>query len=250
MALNARFAPLQKVARLGICLLVLLIGLGATEGYAQKKKKKAKASKTVATKAPTAETAPPTEGAEIKRESKQAPQKSAPVEQLIDTIILTSGKVVLGTVRNLTNTELSYLTKGKQEEKTLTRLNVHKIIYANGKSIRITDKAVAELSNTDWRIVILVEDPEEVRGLYPLGQVQGESGKANKSFTAAQTNAETRLKKRAVAKKATMVLVTKRSKTGGYGEVPTYKVEGEAYGPEPPEGTEEDNGQEDPAQEK
>lgn len=53
-------------------------------------------------------------------------------------------------------------------------------------------------------------------------------------MSSAKRNAETRLKKRAVAKGAIFVLVTKRTSTGGYGEVPTYYIEGEAFGTEPP----------------
>lgn len=162
----------------------------------------------------------------------QEPQRKKP----IDTIIFTSGRKAVGTVRTISSTMVFYVPEGKSEEVSHKRRNVHMVVYANGRAERLNDLAFQEADLTDWRIIILTDDPDEVAGLYPLGVVSGESSKSNRTIRSARRSAETRLKKRAVAKGGIMVFVSKRQTTGGFREVPTYYIEGEAYGLEPPEG--------------
>lgn len=153
-----------------------------------------------------------------------------------DTIFLTSGRKYLGVVKNISGSKILYTDTLNQERSFLER-NVQKIVYANGKAMTFNAAAVESVSESDWRIVILTEDPKQVEGLFPRGHVFGESNPKNKSLKSAQRSAETRIKKRAVAKKGLVVLVSRRLKTGGYGEIPSYRIEGEVYGTEPlPEG--------------
>lgn len=170
------------------------------------------------------------------------PQDNGGRQQPIDTIILTSGRRLTGTIRAVTNLNVFYTPPGKKEERSFERRNVHMVIYANGRAERLNDMAFQSIEETDWRIIILTDDPEEVRGLYSQGVVSGESSKTNKSMRSAKRSAETRIKKRAVAKKGLIVLVTRRVQSGGYGEIPTYYIEGEAYGLEPPDVSEVDGG--------
>lgn len=162
--------------------------------------------------------------------------RQTPAEQKFDTIYLTSGKSHKARITNVTGTRVSFRdTVGN--EGSYMRRNVHKIVYCNGRTERFNALAVGDAADTDWRIVILTEDPQQVQGLFSRGMVYGDSSPSNKTLRSAQRSAETRLKKRAVAKQGIIVLVQKRIKTGGYGEVPTYRIEGEVYGTEPlPEG--------------
>lgn len=153
----------------------------------------------------------------------------------VDTIELTSGKKIPCVIRSKTSKRIYYYADSLGTERSFARRNVHKLIYENGRAERINDKAVMSLADDDYRVVILVEDKEDVAGLYSCGVVTGESGKSNRSMGAAKKSAETRIKKKAVAKGAIFVLITKRLTTGGYGEIPTYYLEGEAFGTEPPE---------------
>lgn len=153
-----------------------------------------------------------------------------------DTIYLTSGRKYLGIVKNISGSHILYIDTLNQKKSFMER-NVQKIVYSNGKAMTFNSAAVSSVEETDWRIVILTEDPKQVEGLFPRGHVFGESNPKNKSLKSAQRSAETRIKKRAVAKQGLIVLVSKRLKTGGYGEIPSYRIEGEVYGTEPlPEG--------------
>lgn len=159
-----------------------------------------------------------------------------------DTIVLTSGAIKIGTLKNIFGSNVYYVdTLGK--EHSLKERNVHRIIYSSGRTQTLNQKAVGDVSEDDWRIVMLVDDPTQVEGLYARGVVSGKSSPSNKSKRSAQRSAETRIKKRCVAKGGIVVLVTKRLTTGGYGETPSFYIEGEAYGTEPlEEGTEGNEG--------
>ena len=167
----------------------------------------------------------------VPRLSAQAPAKWKPT----DTIELTSGKKIVCMMRSTTSKKIYYYADSLMTERAFSRRNVYRITYGDGRAEKINDKAVMTVEGDDYRTVIIVEDKEDVEGLYSLGVVVGDSGKSNRTMSSAKRNAETRLKKRAVAKGAIFVLVTKRTSTGGYGEIPTYVIEGEAFGTEPPE---------------
>lgn len=155
-----------------------------------------------------------------------------------DTIVLTSGQIKVGTLKNIFGSNVYYIdTLGK--ERSLKERNVHRIIYSSGRTQTLNQKAISEVSDDDWRIVMLVDDPKQVEGLYARGVVSGKSSPSNKTKQSVQRSAETRIKKRCVAKGGIVVLVTKRLTTGGYGEIPSYYIEGEAYGTEPPQEGEE-----------
>lgn len=156
----------------------------------------------------------------------------------VDTIQLTSGRKIACVIRTRTSKRVYYYSDSLGTEKSFARRNVHRLIYSDGRAEKLNDLAVRTLASDDYRNVIIVDDKEDVEGLYSYGVVHGESSKSNRSMASAKRSAETRLKKRAVAKGAIFVLVTKRQSTGGYGEVPTYYLEGEAFGVEPPESEE------------
>lgn len=160
----------------------------------------------------------------------------------LDTIFLTSGKWKVGTLKNIFGSSVYYVdTLGK--EHALKERNVHRIVYSTGRSQSFNQMAVSDAAEGDWRVVMLVDDPAQVEGLYARGVVSGKSSPSNKTKRSAQRSAETRIKKRCAAKGGIVVLVTKRLSTGGYGETPSLYIEGEAYGTEPlEEGQEGDEG--------
>jgi hypothetical protein len=81
----------------------------------------------------------------------------------------------------------------------------------------------------------MTEDKKEVGDLYVLGEIEARSPSSARSPSAAKKGAIIKLKKKAANMKGTLILVTKKETTGGYGEYPGYFIKGIAYGPEPPE---------------
>ncbi len=154
-------------------------------------------------------------------------------QKALDTIVTVSGKRYPVRIRIVNHKKVTYYKPGSKKMRSMKRSRVNRVIYANGRIEKITEMAVRGISEDDYRIVILTDDESMVQGLYSKGVVKAVSrGRAN-SIHKARKSAENRLKKQAVRKGATYVLVKSRRQQGGYGEVPTYTIEGEAYGTEP-----------------
>jgi len=162
-------------------------------------------------------------------------QSVQPVEVPHDTIFKINGQQMPVDVTTVTPTYISFIFPGKPEEFTIERKEVHKIIYKTGKIDILNQAAFTMLDESSWEAVWITEDKKEVGDLYVLGDVEAKSPSSARSPAAAKKGAIIKLKKKAANLKGTLILVTKKQATGGYGEYPGYFIKGIAYGPEPPE---------------
>ena len=158
-------------------------------------------------------------------------KKSLPV----DTIFKLNGTVLPVDVTTVTPTYVSFTIPGKPDEFTIERKEVHKIVYKNGRIEVLNDVAFEVFDESNWEAVWITEDKKEVVDLYQLGEIDAKSPASARSPSAAKKGAIIKLKKKAVNLKGTVILVTHKQTTGGYGEYPGYYIKGIAYGPEPPE---------------
>jgi len=152
-----------------------------------------------------------------------------------DTIFKLDGTLIPVDVTTVTPTYISFVFPGKAEEFTIERKEVHKIIYKTGKVDVLNQAAFTLLDESSWEAVWLTEDKKEIGDLYMLGEVEARSPSSARSPSAAKKGAIIKLKKKAANMKGTLILVTKKQTTGGYGEYPGYFIKGIAYGPKPPE---------------
>nr|MDA3780618.1 hypothetical protein [Bacteroidales bacterium] len=81
----------------------------------------------------------------------------------------------------------------------------------------------------DWKTVIVTKNKSDVQGLYELGKVNGRSSAGSRSAKKAKKSATIRMQKRAANLGGIMVLVTDSEFIGGFGEFPSYRVNGIAY---------------------
>jgi len=154
-------------------------------------------------------------------------------QQVLDTIIKIEGKVMAVDVTKVTPLYVSFLVPGSLEAYTMERKEIQRIIYKNGR-VEEFNKPVFELvDDYSWEAVWLTEDKKEVAELYRRGKISAKSPASSRSPKAAKKNAIIRLQKKAAAMKGTVVLVTKKQATGGYGEYPGYYIEGVVYGLQP-----------------
>jgi hypothetical protein len=152
-----------------------------------------------------------------------------------DTIFKINGSQLAVDVTTVTPTYVSFIFPGKPEEFTIERKEVHKIIYKTGK-IDILNKAAFQMfDESSWEAVWITEDKKEIGNLYVLGTIEDNSPSSARSPAAAKKSAIIKLKKKAANLKGTLILVTEKKATGGYGEYPGYYMKGVAYGPNPPE---------------
>jgi hypothetical protein len=151
-----------------------------------------------------------------------------------DTIFKLNGSVMPVDITTVTPTYISFIFPGKKEEFTIERKEVQKIIYKSGK-IDVLNKAAFELiDDSSWEAVWMTEDKKEVGDLYMLGEIEARSPSSARSASAAKKGAIIKLKKKAANMKGSLILVTKKETSGGYGEYPGYYIKGIAYGTEPP----------------
>ncbi|MBN2275736.1 MAG: hypothetical protein JXK95_15510 [Bacteroidales bacterium] len=159
---------------------------------------------------------------------------SKKIEQ-VDTIFKLNGMVLPVNVTTVTPAYVSFTIPGKDDEFTMERKEVHKIIYKNGRLEIMNEAAFVVMDDSNWEAVWLTEKKRDVADLYRLGEIEARSPASARSPSAAKKGAIIKLKKRAVNMKGTVVLVTHKQTTGGYGEYPGYYIKGIAYGIEPPE---------------
>jgi hypothetical protein len=154
-------------------------------------------------------------------------------QEAMDTIFKIEGKVMPVDVVKVTTGYVSFLVSGNTQTFTIERKEIQKIIYKNGR-IEVYNKPVFEMiDDYSWEAVWITEDKAEVKELYKRGEVSATSPASSRSPKAAKKSALIRLQKKAAAMKGSMVYITKKLSTGGYGEYPGYYIEGVVYGNEP-----------------
>jgi len=162
-------------------------------------------------------------------------QTAAPSIVQHDTIFKLNGSLIPVDVTTVTPTYISFVFPGKSEEFTIERKEVQKIIYKTGKVEILNQAAFTLLDDSSWEAVWITEDKKEIGDLYMLGEIEAKSPSSARSPSAAKKGAIIKLKKKAANMKGTVILITKKQTTGGYGEYPGYYIKGITYGPEPQE---------------
>lgn len=152
-----------------------------------------------------------------------------------DTIIKLNGSVLTGDITTVTPTYIKFIMAGSAEEYTLERKEVQKVIYKSGRIEIFNQAAFQVLDEGMWEAVWLTEKQSDVSDLYMLGEIEATSPSSARSASAAQKGAIIKAQKKAANMSGTVILVTKKQNTGGYGEYPGYIIKGIVYGPEPPE---------------
>lgn len=152
----------------------------------------------------------------------------------VDTVILVSGKKVPGKIISLTSAKMTFKKQNSEKLEEIPRKQLHKAVYSTGRVEKFNSLAFQSVNSTDFKSVIVTENPSDVDGLYALGNINAKSGKNSRSAKNAERSATIKLQKKAAALGGVYVLLTKNEAVGGYREVPTHYFEGVAYGFDPP----------------
>ena len=161
-------------------------------------------------------------------------QTKTPTAVAHDTLYKLNGQIILVDVTTVTPAYVSFVYPGKPDEYTIERKEIQKIVYKTGKIEVLNQAAFELLDESSWEAVWVTEDKSEVGDLYMLGEIEARSPSSARSATAAKKGALIKLQKKAANMKGTVILVTKKETSGGYGEYPGYYIKGIAYGTEPP----------------
>lgn len=151
-----------------------------------------------------------------------------------DTIHLLSTRKLAVKIKSVYSSSVSYEDLKTGESKTVDRKQIQKLVYGNGR-VEVFNKPVFSMvAEGDWKTVITTEKESDVEGLIPITDVSAISPKSAKDFKQAKRNAEIRLRKEGAKYGGMIVLITHKENSGGFGDVPTYYVEGMVYGYEEP----------------
>ncbi|MBN2521445.1 MAG: hypothetical protein JXB17_13105 [Bacteroidales bacterium] len=154
----------------------------------------------------------------------------SPSNEVPDTIFMLSGKKIYARIIGITSSKLTYREMGKSDVESIDRKQVQKIVYKNGRKEIFNKPVFQVLEEGDWKTVILTNNPGDVEGLTKKGEVNAKSTGSAKTKKTAKRSAEMQLQKKAANLGAQIVLVKKIEALGGYGEIPSYYMEGVAYG--------------------
>lgn len=155
----------------------------------------------------------------------------------LDTIFMLSRKKLVVQVKNVSSATVRYFDPKNQGSFTIERKQIQQIVFSNGRKEVFNKPAFMMVEEGSWKTIIVTDNKSDVAGLYELGPVIGKSSAGSTDAKSAKRSAIIRLQKKAALLGAAMVLVTKEEPIGGFGEAPSFNVEGIAYGYEPPKET-------------
>jgi len=159
----------------------------------------------------------------------------------LDTIYMLGRKKLIVEVRNISSSTIRYSEPNSDETITLERKQIQKIIFSNGRKEVFNKPIMMMVEEGDWKTVIITDRKNDVEGLYELGNVDARSSAGSRNAKSAKKSAIIRLQKKAANIGGMIILLTKEQSVGGFGEPPTYEVEGIVYGYEPPKKPENNN---------
>ena len=152
----------------------------------------------------------------------------------LDTIYMLGRRKLLVEVKNISSATVRYSEPGSDETITVERKQIQKIIFSNGRKEVFNKPVMMMIEEGDWKTVIVTDNENDVNELYELGKVEAQSSPGSRSAKSAKKSAIIRLQKKTANLGGMIVLILKEQSVGGFGEPPTYEVEGMAYGFEPP----------------
>lgn len=158
-----------------------------------------------------------------------------------DTIVKLNGSVIAGDITKISSSYINFQLLDNPEQYTIERKEVHKIIYKTGRIEVLNQAAFQLLDEGMWEAVWITEDQADVASLYLLGEIEATSPSSARSASAAKKGATIKAQKKAANMSGTIILITKKQNTGGFGEYPGYILKGFVYGPEPPGDSPADN---------
>lgn len=166
--------------------------------------------------------------------SGQAQAQTLQVKVAQDTIFTLMRDTVVANVTSVSSTKIFYTQPDSANiEKSIQRKVVQRIVYASGKVEQYNKPVFVSVSSTDWRSIIITDNPADVDGMHLRAVVIGKSASSVTSAASAKKSAEVMAKKKAANNGGMYLLVKNRKELGGYGETPKYYLEAEVYGESP-----------------
>jgi len=149
-----------------------------------------------------------------------------------DTIFFFEAKEMHVDVMKITYDSVLYRKPGETELRALDKDIIHKIKYNWGRLEILNEKPKEPQKRLDWRKVTILTKPKQAEGYYEVEQVTAKakgSGRGYETPRSLENKAEVILKKKAANLNAEYVLITNKTITTAFGEMPSATLTGMVY---------------------
>ncbi|MCF8335793.1 MAG: hypothetical protein K9H65_04240 [Bacteroidales bacterium] len=166
--------------------------------------------------------------------SETAEEKSGEktIQQRTDTLQLFGDETRYVNVMKITYNSVIYTETGKTTLKRIDKDSVHKILYNWGRVETLNESPPIIGERYDWRKVKILNNKNETDSLYRVEKIQARAEGSNRGYDtpkSLETRAKIIIKKKAANVNAKYVLITNKTVTIAFGEIPSATLEGIAY---------------------
>jgi hypothetical protein len=175
-----------------------------------------------------------------KTNGEQSPEKVK--KQRSDTIQLFEKEPMYVNVLKITYDSIIYTEPGETELRRLGKDHVNKIVYNWGRVEILNEKPPKYPERYNWRKVEILENKNKTKGLYMVEKIEAKAEGSSRGYDTPKSlemRAKVILRKKAANINAKYVLITSKTVTIAFGELPSATIKGIAYTDEKPEDREE-----------
>ena len=175
----------------------------------------------------------------------QSPEKEK--KQRTDTVQLFDKDPMYVNVLKITYDSIVYTEPGETELRKLGKDHVNKIIYNWGRVEILNESPPKYPERYDWRKVDILENKNKTKGLYEVERIEAKAEGSSRGYDTPKSlemRAKVILRKKAANINAKYVLITSKTVTIAFGELPSATLKGIAYTDEKPENREEEDQEE------
>lgn len=142
-------------------------------------------------------------------------------------LIMVKGDTLDVNVSNISDDEITYSLIGQTITRTTEKKNIREIIYADGKSEIITAPKLSK-QNLDWEKVTFTTNPDDVKGMIKIGEIEGVGKSAMGGEGSTRPKAEKAIKIKAAENGASIIYIISQNFSQGTISNSTI-IKGNAY---------------------
>ena len=150
----------------------------------------------------------------------------------LDTVYFFEGNERYVNVKKITFDSIIYLDPESKTEKSFDKLKVHKINYSYGHHEYFNEKQKTPSRTLEWRRVKIVESKKNVLSMTRVREIEATAKGSGRGYETPKTlerKARVILRKKAARLNANYILLTKKSVSVAFGEIPSATLKGIAY---------------------
>jgi len=158
-----------------------------------------------------------------------------------DTVYFFDRKTMYVNVMKITYDSVLYREEGETGLRSLDKDQVNKIKYNWGRLEILNEKPPRKQERYDWRKVKILKNKRRASGMHQVKEIIAKakgSGRGFETPKSLEAKARTILRKKAANVNAPYVVITNKTITTAFGEIPSATLKGIAYSRKKPRGDE------------